>query len=98
MKTVTLCGSMRFEAKMREIAWELETLRGWNVLQCVYSPEGAVPSEAALEALTRAHCRKIELSDGIYVVDPGGYVGDSVCQEIEYARKLGKEVIFHSRQ
>ena len=39
--------------------------------------------------------KKIDLSDGIYVVNIDGYIGESVQQEIEYTRKCGKEVIFH---
>ena len=96
MKTVTICGSMRYEAQMREIAWELETRCGMNVLQCVYSPAGAVPDQDMLAKLEQAHYRKIDLSDGIYVVDIDGYIGGSVRKEIDYARKLGREVIFHS--
>ncbi len=98
MMTVTLCGSMRFEAQMRQIAWELETGHHWNVLQCVYSPSGTQASEREIEALTLAHYRKIQLSDAVYVVDIGGYVGESVKKEIAYARELGKEVIFHSQR
>ena len=96
MKTVTICGSMRFEVQMREIAWKLETQYGMNVLQCVYTPPGAVPEEKVLAKLEQAHYRKIDLSDGIYVVDIDRYIGRSVRKEIDYARKLGREVIFHS--
>ena len=87
---------MRFEAQMREIAWDLETQYGMNVLQCVYSPPGSTPDEHMLAKLEQAHCRKIDLSDGIYVVDIDGYIGGSVRKEIDYARKQGREVLFHS--
>ena len=36
MKTYTLCGSMRFEKEMREVAYYLETQKGYSILQCVY--------------------------------------------------------------
>jgi len=97
MKTVTICGSMRFAQEMQRIAWELETRYGMNVLQCVYDPPGAERSQSALDALAAAHYRKIDLSDGIYVVDIGGYVGASVAKEIAYAREKGKDVLYHSR-
>ena len=35
MKVLTICGSMRFEKQMIEIATELE-FKGFCVLQCVY--------------------------------------------------------------
>ena len=96
MKTVTICGSMRFSGEMQEIAWELETQHNMNVLQCVYDPPGATLSPEEQRALTAAHYRKIDLSDAIYVVNVDGYIGPSVRQEIAYAREKGKEVLYHS--
>lgn len=95
MKTVTICGSMRFSEEMQRIAWELETKRGWNVLQCVYDPPGTEISREMLQRLEMAHYRKIDLSDAIYVVNIGGYMGQSVRREMEYAREKGKKIIFH---
>lgn len=94
MKTLTICGSMRFSKEMQEIAWKLETVNGFNVLQCVYGD--CELDDTARKLLEQAHYQKIDLSDGIYVVDIGGYYGKSVCAEIEYARNHGKEVLFHS--
>ena len=37
------------------------------------------------------------MSDAIYVVDIDGYIGNQVTKEIEYAKSLGKEVIYHSK-
>ena len=37
MKTYTICGSMRFEQEMKEIAFFLETQKGFNILQCIYT-------------------------------------------------------------
>lgn len=96
MKTVTICGSMRFEKQMQKIALELETGLGWNVLQCIYPSPDRTLTEQEVEALTKAHYRKIDLSDAIYVVDIDGYIGNAVTQEIQYAEKSGKEVFFHS--
>ena len=36
------------------------------------------------------------MSDGIYVVDIDHYIGSSVQQEIEYAKKMNKQIILHS--
>ena len=96
MKTVTICGSMRFEQKMRDIAWVLETQYGMNVLQCVYTPENVMCDERMLKNLKKAHYRKIEMSDAVYVIDIDGYIGISTKREVEYAKKSGKEVMFHS--
>ena len=47
MKTVTLCGCMRFQTEMRRIAFDLEVERGWNVLQCVYNVDGREVTDEA---------------------------------------------------
>ena len=98
MKTYTICGSMRFEKEMKKIAYDLETSKGYNILQCVYCEENIVPTEEELARLVEAHYRKIDLSDGIYVVNIDGYIGASVKREIEYAEKLGKEVLYHYKR
>ena len=95
MKTLTICGSMRFAEDMQSIAFALETRHGFNVLQCVYG-DGEHLTTDQRAALSRAHYQKIDLSDGIYVVDIGGYVGQSTQKEIDYARAQGKEVLFHT--
>ena len=97
MKTYTICGSMRFEKKMQKIALELETEHKMNIIQCTYSTDDKTLSPEDISAITQAHYRKIELSDGIYVADIGGYVGRSVKKEIAYAVSLNKEIIYHSK-
>lgn len=82
MKTITICGSMQFEAQMRKIAWLLETKHGYNVLQCVYKPENEECSSLDREVLNLAHREKITLSDAIYVVDIQGTIGTATAKEI----------------
>lgn len=84
-----ICG--RYE----KIAYDLETNKGYNILQCVYCKENVVPTEEEILKLAEAHYRKIDLSDGIYIVNIDGYIGASVKKEIEYAEKQGKEVLYH---
>jgi len=93
MKTYTLCGSMRFEKEMRKIAFLLKAEKGYNILQCVYTDMH--PTAEELERIKAAHFRKIDISDGIYVLNIGGYIGQSVFEEIAYANKQGKEILYH---
>lgn len=95
MKTFTICGSMRFSEQMKEIAYYLESDKRYNILQCTYCTDDITPTQDEIMQITKAHYKKIDLSDGIYVVNIDGYIGESVQQEIEYTRKCGKEVIFH---
>ncbi len=97
MKTITICGSMKFAEEMKQIAFVLEAIQGYNVLQCTYNDSNMPVTLNMLEHLKQCHRRKIEMSDGIYVVDVNGYIGDSVKQEIEYAEKHHKEIYWHSR-
>ena len=96
MKTYTICGSMRFAEEMKEIAYCLEAHKGYNILQCVYC-DNAVPTDEELKKLSEAHYLKIDLSDGIYVVNIDGYIGEAVQQEIEYAEKHNKEILYHCK-
>ena len=95
MKTYTLCGSMRFEREMQEVAYYLETQKGYNILQCVYIVSEVKPTAKELQVLEQAHYHKIDISDGIYVLNIGGYIGESVQKEIDYAKQHGKEVLYH---
>ena len=38
------------------------------------------------------HKRKIDMSDEIFVINVGGYIGESTKSEIEYAKKHNKKV------
>ena len=44
------------------------------------------------------HKRKIDMADGIYVINVGGYIGESTRSEIEYAMKTGKTVQYLEAQ
>lgn len=95
MKIVTICGSMRFAKQMQEIAYELGTKFGYCVIQPLYSCGSKEIKEEELEKLVKAHYKKIDISDAIYVVNVGGYIGKSTSEEIEYAKKHNKEIIYH---
>ena len=92
MKVITICGSMRFDSEMKEIAKVLEIENNYCVLQCIYN-EGNKPIDSeAVKKLARAHYKKIDLSDAIYVVNIGGYIGESVKEEIKYALSKNLEI------
>ena len=96
MKTYTICGSMRFEKEMQKIALGLETKHSMNIIQCTYNVDCLSLSVTDIYMLEQMHCQKIDISDGIYVVDINGYIGQSVKNEIEYAQQNNKKIIYHS--
>ncbi|MDE6441911.1 MAG: hypothetical protein K2L12_04050 [Clostridia bacterium] len=95
VKVVTICGSMRFSKDIMRIATKLETDKGYCVLQPVYNSEDKVFNDIELQNIVIAHYKKIDISDAIYVVNIGGYIGKSVSEEIEYAKAHNKEIIFY---
>lgn len=51
MKTITICGSMKFAEQIKQIAWKLEIEQGVNVLQCAYNELNETITEDALKTL-----------------------------------------------
>ena len=96
MKVVAMSGSMKFQKEMPKIAKRLEAKYGYCVLQLVYDFENEGFSEEEYKKVEEAHLKKIDLCDALYVVDVGGYIGVSTGKEIEYAKKLGKEILYFS--
>lgn len=93
-KVVTVCGSLRFWDEIAEVTERLELERDCCVLGIVphVLKKELTPEEKA--RLGTLHLKKIELSDAIFVVNMGGYIGDTVKKEIEHAKKLGKEIMY----
>ncbi len=76
---------------------EKMALKGNCIITPVYPIlESYERTDEQLEKLKEAHFKKIELSDAILVVNVNNYIGDSTKLEIEYAKKLGKEIIYYT--
>lgn len=100
-KVVTLCGSTRFKDEFMKAQKDL-TLKGYIVISVGlfgHSGDSEVwenMDEGTLtktkEMLDDMHKIKIDMADEIFVINVGGYVGDSTKSEIEYATKTGKKV------
>ena len=91
---ITLCGSTRFRAEYERVQKEL-TLQG-NIVISVglfgHSGDDEVWKDGVKEMLDEMHLAKIDMADEIFVINPGGYVGQSTSREIAYARSRGKTV------
>ena len=88
MGAVSLCGSTRFKEAF---------LEGHIVISVGlfgHSGDDEVWAEGMKERLDDMHRRKIDMADAIFVVNVGGYVGESTRGEIEYARRNGKEILY----
>lgn len=95
-KIITLCGSTRFREEFLAEQKRL-SLEG-NIVISVglfgHSGDNEVLNKSTKEMLDDMHKRKIDLADEIFVINVGGYIGDSTRSEIEYARKTNKPVNF----
>ncbi|WP_027204787.1 hypothetical protein [Butyrivibrio fibrisolvens] len=98
---ITLCGSTRFKDEFMMTQKRL-TLEG-NIVISVglfgHSGDEEVwdgMDEGTLsktkEMLDDMHKRKIDMADEIFVINKGGYIGDSTKSEIEYAKEHGKKI------
>ena len=91
---ITLCGSIRFKNEFMKVQEEL-TLDG-NI---VFTPnffnnlKGEINAETK-KMLDEMHRQKIDMSNEIYVINCGGYIGESTKSEIEYAKANGKKISY----
>ena len=76
---------------------EKMALDGYCILTTVYSVSEKIEiTKEQLIKLKEAHFKRIELSDAILVVNINNYIGKSTNLEIDYAKKLGKEIIYYT--
>lgn len=101
-KIVCLCGSTRFYDEFARMSLEF-TLQGYVVLTigCDTKQDGDIFADmsdidrlhvkARLDVL---HLHKIDLCDIVYVINKGGYIGESTAREIAYAEMRGKDIVY----
>ena len=102
-KVVTLCGSTRFKNEFMEAQKKL-TLDGKIVISVglfghsgdkeVWESMDEGTLTKTKEMLDDMHKRKIDMADAIYVINKDGYIGASTRSEIQYALRLGKQIIY----
>ena len=95
---ITLCGSTRFKDEFMEAQKRL-TLEGNFVISIGlfgHSGDSEVwesMDEGTLtktkEMLDDMHKRKIDMADEIFIINVGGYIGDSTYSEIDYVKAHG---------
>ena len=100
-KVITLCGSTKFKKEFMEVQKDL-TLKG-NIVISVglfgHSGDNEVWENMdegkftkTKEMLDDMHKSKIDMADEIFVINVGGYIGESTKSEIEYAKDTGKKI------
>lgn len=93
---ITLCGSARFEEEFKK--WnERLTLQGHVVFTLSGYPSyhGGQKDWYKSEQkriLDEVHCKKIDASDAILVLNYDNYIGESTAREIQHAINTGKRI------
>ncbi len=97
MKVITVCGSLKFMKEIMAISERME-LQGNCMIAPIYptNPNKDAYTEDEAMMLDKMHQEKIRLSDAILVVNINNYIGKSTQGEIEFAKALGKEIIYYT--
>lgn len=98
MKIITVCGSLKFYKEMMEITEKMELKRNCMLVP-IYNPNKISKddyTEEEILILGQMHKERIKLSDAILVVNINNYIGSGTKSEIEYAKKLNKEIIYYT--
>ena len=95
---ITLCGSTRFKDEFMEAQKRL-TLEGNFVISIglfghsgdseVWENMDEGTFTKTKEMLDDMHKRKIDMADEIFIINVGGYIGDSTYSEIDYVKAHG---------
>lgn len=99
-KVITLCGSTRFKDAINywnaRLTMEGNIVISLGVFGHVDMPDHdwTTGGNADKVMLDNLHKQKIDLADEVFVVNVGGYVGDSTRGEIEYAIAHGKLITY----
>lgn len=95
---VCLCGSTRFMDAFFEAGWQC-TLAGEIVLSvgvCKHAEHHGAEAlgQDVADRLDELHLRKIDMADRVFILNVGGYIGESTQRELDYAVEHGKPVTF----
>lgn len=88
---VTLCGSLRFKSNIKDVKKTLEAF-GYQVYTQQFFEEGV--KKPSMEELVKEHQKKIDLADIVFILNVDGYIGDHTRNEIQYAEKHNKNIIY----
>lgn len=94
---VCMCGSTKFKQTWIDENKRL-TIEGNIVLSVgLFGHHEGITEELKIK-MDELHKRKIDLCDWVWVLDVGGYIGESTRSEIKYAEVKGKLVKYLSNE
>lgn len=95
-KIICYCGSLRVALAAFKKAEYESVLRGEIALLpcCMFvdiQREYGAESDYKIKA-DELHKRKIDIADEVFILNVGGYIGESTRNELEYAKSIGKPI------
>lgn len=103
-EVICICGSTRFIDQHAIARWEFEKtgeaiclmvnyLPAWYAEEQGWNGQDHFAEQAGVKKIQdQLHFAKIDLADRVYVVNVGGYIGESTRNEIAYAEQTGTPV------
>jgi len=102
---VCICGSTRFRqawiwenARLTDSGCIVLAVGLWGHHNGGGNLNGVALTDERKAFLDDLHKRKVDLCDWVWVLDVGGYIGESTRSEIAYAEKLGKPIRYLSKE
>lgn len=92
-KIITLIGSTKFKDEFEHMKLHFSLL-GYIVFGVIcYTHADNIPLTINQRLiLNDLHKEKIKMSDKVYVINPGGYIGKATRNEIVFSEALGKPI------
>lgn len=95
-KIITIIGSTKFRYQIKQFALALTKIQ-YHVLFSPFAKEEIPNLDAFREELEIQYFQKIRMADIVIVFDLDEYIGSTTQSELEYAKKIGKPIIFYSK-
>lgn len=93
-KIICLCGSVRFANEFHKHEFDLSFKGNIVLAPCAYNNDVQITNPEAKKMFDWLHKRKIDISDEVFILNVGGYIGESTRNELEYAKSIGKPITY----
>lgn len=95
MKTICISSSLRFKEIIRDT---IRSFKDIGIVASFPNLDTEIPKDEididTLKKFCQEHFTAIDDANGLYVINPGGYIGTLVTVEIGYALGRGKPVYY----
>jgi hypothetical protein len=94
---IVLCGSIKFKEEFMRYMCHFSKLGYIVLLPSCFEGEYHHKENLSKEMedkFTELHKKRIDLANIVFIINKGGYIGKATREEIEYAKRKGKKIIY----